>query len=1356
MSERSKKPEHPGIFVRRNVIPRGMTVTEAAKKLVVGRPALSNLLNGNASLSHNMAVRLEKSFGADRKKLLDIQDTYDRFELQGEDKYITARTYVPNFLTIRARQIDNWAEEDVNARQMLAVLLRKLIHSTGNELHQVDFPGYDNAQRRGWDGQIVTGAATPWIPEGKSGWEFGTEGNPKSKADKDYAARVASVTSVDRTDCTFVFVTPRNWQGKTEWARTKEEEGAWKHVRAYDASDLEQWLEESIPGQMWLAEQLGMPLTGFETMDRSWRRWEEASEPRMVPEFFEPSITANRDTFERWLGKPSERPFLVAADSIDEALAFIACLFQEVGALHEDLAVVFDSPQSLRILVESASPFIPIVFTQEMERELATVYRRLHCIVVRPRNAVDSKPHIELERLNHDSFRKGLSAIGIEDDHARRLERASGRSPTILRRRLSKIDAIRTPRWSEKEDIARCMVPIALVGAWHSRSKADREVVSALSGNEYDDIEKQLKRLLRFDDCPVWSVGHYRGAASKIDTLFAVSKDVIDKDLDDFFFLAEYVLSEADPKLELPEDRRWAAGLYGKVRDHSTALRDGICETLVILSVHGNFLFQDRLGIDVEGRVSVLIRRLLTPLTLEKLLSHQRDLPHYAEAAPDEFLTLIEEDLRTTKPIVLDLLKPAGPGLFSSPVRIGLLWALECLAWKHFGRVSSILCELSMTVIDDNWSPKPISSLLGVYRSWLPQTAASIDQRIEGVEYLTKRFPAIGWKLCMDQLSTVARVAMPNYRPRWRSDASNAGRIVDREEDGQFKRKALDLVLEWPKQDLKTLSGLIKRLRRMPAEDQCKVWSLVDKWSRSEADEKGRAALRDTIRVYTLTRRGRGKGSGGVKLDQAQKAFDKLRPRNPALEHAWLFVQHTIEPSTDEIEDDNFDYAKYEEKIRVLRKKALKEIWADRGFEGVIALLSESEAPDRVGISLARSLTSTDTMSAFLRQCLSVSGSLEKKVDSCMQGLLLSAEDEVLEELLSAAVEWAETSEIVRLFRCAPFRRSTWCVLSKCNEGIRKRYWQKVNPLYSHDIEEELNEIVDRLLEAGRPDIAFRIAQWNWTQIETSRLKRLIAAIAGEEREAIEPYGLDVVYGISEALRSLDSRTGVSEIEMARLEFMFLGALEDSEHGIPNLERQMAQSPSVFAQVLALAYKRSDDGQDPAEWRIDDSQKALEMAKAAYLLLRRVARIPGTDKDGNVNPEALIDWLTEVRRMSTELGRSEICDQKIGELLSRAPGDENGAWPCSPVCVAMERIASYDIGIGFKVGAFNRRDGILDPIVDPGAKEDELAAKYRGWAKQRTFDFPYVSNVLNKIAKEYDQQSILEKENAKVRSRLEF
>ena len=253
---------------------------------------------------------------------------------------------------------------------------------------------------------------------------------------------------------------------------------------------------------------------------------------------------------------------------------------------------------------------------------------------------------------------------------------------------------------------------MALVGAWHAKADADCEVVSTLAGRPYQEIEKSVASLLLFDDSPVWSIGQYRGVASRIDAVFAVNKRVSKPDLDNFFDLAERVLSESDPALELTEEKRWAAGLHGKVREHSTALRQGICETLVILSVHGNNLFQDRLGIDVEAHVASLIRKLLTPLSLDKLLSHDKDLPRYAEAAPEVFLALLEADLQKRQPVVLGLLKPHESGSLGSPTRTGLLWALECLAWKHLGRVSLILAQLSRTVIDDNLDQQAESPVL--------------------------------------------------------------------------------------------------------------------------------------------------------------------------------------------------------------------------------------------------------------------------------------------------------------------------------------------------------------------------------------------------------------------------------------------------------------------------------------------------------------------------------------------------------------------------------------------------------------------------------------------------------------------
>lgn len=251
-------------------------------------------------------------------------------------------------------------------------------------------------------------------------------------------------------------------------------------------------------------------------------------------------------------------------------------------------------------------------------------------------------------------------------------------------------------------------------------------------------------------------------------------------DLSRFFVVTEHVLSEEDPALELPEEDRWAAALYGKKRDHSEALRQGICETLVILSVHGNNLFRSRLGIDVESRVSGLIGKLLTPLTIEKLLSQDRDLPRYAEAAPDAFLQIIEGDLRSNNPIIFSLLKPVDSSAFGAwPARTGLLWALECLAWKPqaLPRVTRILARLSRSKIDDNWMNKPDASLQAIFRSWMPQTAASLEQRIKAMEMLARDFPHIAWEIALEQIKPGPRIGHHSYRPRWRSDASGPGRL---------------------------------------------------------------------------------------------------------------------------------------------------------------------------------------------------------------------------------------------------------------------------------------------------------------------------------------------------------------------------------------------------------------------------------------------------------------------------------------------------------------------------------------------------------------------------------------------------
>ncbi len=1351
-----KQPAHPGAYVRQNIIPAGMSVKDAASRIGIGRPALSNFLNGNSALSPNMAVRLEKAFGANRKRLLDIQAAYDLQVRRDSEKGVAVRAFVPSFLTIRAWQIEGWADSHLEARTHLPVMVRKLVHSTGSDLRQVDFPGYDNAQRKGSDGFVEAGAATPWVPDGRSYWELGTNRKPLVKANQDYAARLASVDPGERAKSSFVFVTPRNWPGKTDWKNRKNEAGDWKAVWAFDASDLEQWLEQSVPAQIWFAEQLAIPMSGYETLERAWRHWANASEPHLTPDIFTPSISAYRGTLKAWLDKPSARPFFVAADSRDEALAFLACLFDdEVLRPFKDMAAVFTSPSMLRTLIASSVPFIPIVISEDAERELVDTHRRLHCIILRPRNAVDTEADIALDLLGYDAFEKALTAMGLEKSDIERLARESGCSPTILRRRLSKNAAIARPAWVSDDDKAHALVPIAMVGAWQADQKADREIVAHVADRKYEEIENDIARLLGFDDSPVWSVGHYRGVASKIDALFAIAGMVTPADLDRFFKAAENVLSEANPTLDLPEKDRWAAALYGKKRDYSEALRESVCETLVILSVHGDGLFRSRFGIDVESRVSALIGSLLTPLTLEKLLSNDRNLPRYAEAAPNELLQIIEEDLRRTDPVVFGLLKPVDRSAFmASPSRTGLLWALECLAWKpqYLPRVSAILAQLSRLIINDNWANKPDASLQAIFRSWMPQTAASVEQRIKALEMLLKRYPDIGWEICIKQIKPGLQIGHYSYRPRWRSDASGAGQVATDKDNWDFIRKALDILIAWPSHDDKTLGDLVESLQDMPDDDQSKVWDRIDEWSK-KASETAKAVLRERIRQFAFSRRERHQELQQAVLDRARRAYDSLCPHDPVIRHGWLFANQWMRESADEIEEEDFDYQKHEERIDKLRREAMAEIWTECGYEGVSALLIGSGSPGTVGRYVAASVTGIKTQVDFIRRWLSFDETLRSKAELCLQGFLLAIGDDSRASVLKAATEGLPTEKIKRLVVCAPFQASTWRLLEDFGENILTRYWKDVFPSWGQRTPAEITELIDRLLEARRPRAAFNAVQMDLKDIETSHLKRLLHDLATVDAEHAGSFKIDRYY-ISEALDSLNGRVDVTVDEMAQLEFLFVDALDHSDHGIPNLEMKIGESPTLFAQAVALSYKRSDEGEDPPEWRIENPEQRTAVASTAYRLLGQIKTIPGTDKNGMIDAAALTAWLADVRRLCREHARAEIGDQCLGQLLAKAPGGENGIRPCEAVCEAMEAIASPQISRGFYIGVRNSR-GICWR-GEGGKQERDLAARFRSWAEFLQFNYPYVGGILESIAESYEHEAGEQDSETKIRNRLGY
>ena len=1347
-----------GHIIRRDIIPNGMSVTEAASRLGVSRPTLSKLLNGQTSLSPQMAMRIKNTFGKDVTELLTMQvSALSKGESPSHQKAQVARN-IPAFPTIKANDIERWGTSSINARHLLPVLVRRLIQETGRGLQKLDFPGYDNAQRRGFDGQVVADLATLNVPAGRSIWELSVEKQPNAKAQKDYHSRLGSLPQTDRAETTFVFVTPHNWKDKDKWALEKNSLGEWKEVRAYDASDLEQWLETTSALRIWLAERLGIFIRGIRSLEACWKEWAGVSDPPMTPAIFARSIRNYKEKFLDWLGAPPERPFIIAADSRLESVAFIACLLREEDVLSTIpiSALSFESVDALEPLAKLTDPIIAVIDNEEVESKIADAYRRHYCIVAHPKNIPGEEPDIVIDLPNPGSFEKALSEMGIERHRFDILARESGLSPTVLRRRLSIVPAIKRPPWANNPVIARKLIPMALAGTWDTGFDADREILAALADNSHDNLEIAVAELHRFEDSPIWCIGNHRGVRSKIDSLFAIASLITEEDVNKLLAIAEEAFSKPRTLTEPAGNDLLSHNSVGELSDHSAALRSGIRDTLVFLSVHGKDLFRDRWEVNIGYQVSSLVKRLLTPLTGEVLKFYNHDLPDFADAAPHVFLKILQEDLRQTKPALRWILQPVSKNMFSSPPRIGILWALERLAWHqdHFTNVVNVLAELSRTKIEDNWVNTPIKSLAAIFHSWLPQTSVSVKDRVTALKSLCRSHPEIGWQICIRQIDYRNDIGEFSNRPRWQPVQTMSP--VSRNEHWEFTRAAQNVVLNWPNHNERTLGDLLLGILRVDADGQTQILDCIEQWELIESSNDPRAQIRDKIGDILCQVDGSPPWLHSQALGRAQDLFERLLPNDPFERYALLFKYPKNYFPIAKAKDLSLTRTNWLRQAPLIQQKVITKIWSSEGITGVLKLLSKNTTGYTLGIHTASQIMTPQQAEDTVHACLLTETISREKMDEFLRGFFSSLECSLCTEAISTLLKNGTDEDIERVLRHVPFSAQIWQLLDQMSEHIRDRYLREIAiPLKEYSAT-EAGILVDTLLRAEREWDALNALRADYNKVGTFHLKRLLQKIT-EKGQHLAYYSNNILYFLSEAMDSLGKRSGVSMDEMAQLEFASISVFFPQECKVPHLEKQFAESPSSFIDHLVLLTKYSTSDPASMRWNVIDEnhQRALELR--ASKLFQFLDRLPGQNDQGKINPDILIRWISEVRELATEYACVELCDEVLGQWLSRTPPKgKDTQWPSREICEVLESIRTDEIGTGFRIGVLNARKGTVRLPYDGGSQERSLVDKYRHWAKACQIEFPFVSQVLVYIAKRYEGEAAWEDQRAAARKYLDL
>ena len=1323
----------PGEFIREQYLtPRGLTVKEAAELLQIARPTFSKFVNGHIKLTPNLAARLEQVFKVKAQTLFAMQDATETVSIKKQAVSTKVRRYVPPYLHIKVTDLVRWADE-LDARSRFGVVLRILVHSTGTALQQVDFPGYDDSERPGWDGWMEAAEGTPWIPEGLSGWEFGVTKDCQQKAESDFKKRTGQLTSKERSAITYVFVTLRRWseKSKKQWVADKRALRQWRDVRVYDACDLEQWLEQSLPGQTWFAENVpsaNKSADGVRTLERCWHQWADVSVPPLSETFFKGAMSTAVGVLSTWLKQETvPQPLMVVAETEEEGLAFLACAFREpqlVGAANRVL--VFDKGESFQRLSTGRDLFVTVTHSEEAEQATAAAVSTVRCIriVSRQRWRGDQRIDIECDRLSTQAFADGLRAMEKTPDAVEQLERRTGGSLTVLRRLLAvNTPAVREPSWCrQSDDVLRVLVTTAFLGTWKVKTKTetpdDEALLSFLTGFSEETVEDHWTTLRRLTDSPVWEAGHCRGVVSKYDVFFALSTKVTRYLWQRFQQVVQAVLptglqdSEADNVL---------TGRY------SAVVQRGVSETMVFLAANGKTLFRDWPDFDGVSWTETWVRGQLTPVTAERLETEGRYLAFYAETAPTVFLDLLEEAVRQPNSDVPAWMRSEKRGWMTPCPWSGLLNALEVLAWEPvtFRRSVELLARLAAVEPQDSGWKVPSQSLGNIFRCWMPQTLVTAEGRLREIRRLLECFPSVGWPLLLRYIDADDCVGEFNGRPRWRRQSVDYGDTQD--VSHEEIQAAVDLLLFRPHYEVEQLTALVRHLKDFTEADQKRVLQLIERWHRAEGAEEAAEKVRSALRQYVL---GRSDIPDDIR-SMVEALCNRLASADEILRNAWLFggfwdVDGNTEAS---VADWPLRLRRHQQQQVVV----VKTVYDRYGWTGLWQLAEKAEVPKEVGSAVAGAAWPTERLTDFVVEGVSGGENRGQVVIGWMEGEPRPRVAEVLRWVkLRVSAE-----DFQMLLLQAPFASAVWQLLEG-DAALAKAYWSVVKPQSPFPGEE--TEAVQSLMTAGRPWAAFEAIQWAPERMDRPLLAALLRAMAEDEGK---PHLTIWERQIREAVKTVEAGETLSAEEKAKLEWLWLPVLGrrwmgDKDLCVSWLERYVHRHPVFFVRTVEATFYRDDGTRLPsgADAEVEDRQR-----RRGRCLFRSLTHLPGSDETGDGQQKSLSKWLETVRTEAQARKVSEAADRCIGEWVAHSPADEDGVWPTAFVCEALENLLPLKNLAEAVISARWQALGARWADENGTASRQE-AERYCEWAECRAEAYPRVtSQILEPLAERFWEQA---------------
>ena len=1255
---------------------------------------------------------------------------------------------------VSAQDLSDWANR-TDGPVSLPTLLAKLVQAALDPSIELRFPSDEGTRHPGWDGITTAANGNAYVPKGCVGWELSAQRqNIPAKATNDYDKRTIAPGSLDPATSTYVFVTLHHWPRKDAWAKARQAKGPWHEVRVYDADDLVHWIEQHPAVGLWIAGRLDKRPPGTRELDEVWEEWSLATEWRLTEDLVLADRSEDSAEILRWMrGEPSILS-LQATTAYEVAAFFHATLSElpnDLAKAYRARTLVATTAEAARALGNAPAPLILLLI--EPNPGLARVLTKQgHFVLQAYDERLIGRGEIRaLARPSREGIAIALQGTGMATPRAQALARDCARNLAILRRLIPNAPG-RSPWWAE-EPPPKALLAALLLGGWDETSTGDCASLATLANQSYDAVIADLARLVGAFDSPLQKVGPAWRITSPSDAWILLAHHLTRADLDRFETLAQAVLGAPDPRFDMEPDKRWMASVHGVLPDYSGLLRQGVGQVLILLALWGDKV---RTATDAPRRADSIVAGLLRDADARRWWSLSSDFRLLAEASPDAFMTAIEDSLDQNDPPIRALFGHDDGGVTGTEHLSDLMWALEALAWSSdwMPRVTHILARLdAIDVKPRKYVNGPMNSLREIHLLWIPQTYATQEQRICALDRIRKDEPATAWKLMLRVLPSGHDTSSPSPLPRWRDFSVDKAEVATWNLIGRGAAKISERLICDVGIDPQRWSALLDRLSDL-SPDLDPAIAALEAAEPKITDAADRTAFSAKLRRVLHRHRQFPDAEWSLSEDVLQRleaVYERFVPTDPLAQTAWLFEGAVALPKP---KGEGWEAEQRE--VEAARQAAAQALFKDHGVPGVLGLARRVDSPGYIGRALYDSGLPTKDVDSLIEASARSDDANERDI---AHGLIISTfrdrKETWAENLIvqAQAESWGDHA-LITILRALPVGRWTWGRVAEIGGEVLTTYWRRTPVFWMDEDAEDIAYAICQLIGVGRAHHALTlVGHRNKKDRLSSAIILQVLELAARQSVEYPTDGNDLTmfqHYVTDALTELDTRDDIDRNAVAMLEWKYLTVLEYSRRPAKVLLSVLSEQPSLFIMMLSVVFKASAesgiDEPDPA-----DPVQAHAMASQAYRLLELWNHIPGRRDDNTVDSEVLKKWIMEARILAKAIGREDIADSKIGQMLSSSTTGVDGNWPAEPIREVLDLFRSKHMLEGFRVGKANRRGVTTRMPGDGGKLERDEAAAYRSWAKAIAVENPYTAKALSELADRYEWQAKRADEDAERR-----